>query len=84
MVVPDDVEGFARGVLEVLRWPALRRELSDQAEPTSSKCWSSTAMAERMLRLYEEVLRSRSGGRPRRACSEPNDLGETVARRAEA
>jgi len=59
-VAPDDEEGFATLVVELLNDPARRRAMSAEARSYAST-WSATAMATRMAELYSSLV----GGRPK-------------------
>ena len=54
LIAPDEVEGFAARVVELVRDPALRARLA-AAAPGDAKAWTATAMAERLLELYRSV-----------------------------
>ena len=55
----EDADRFAHAVTRILRDRALRDELSRQARAKAAQ-WSDSALADRMLALYEE-LKTRSG-----------------------
>ena len=55
VVVPEDIDAFAAGVASVLNQPARRSELASFARDDAAR-WTSRAMAERLLRLYESVI----------------------------
>ena len=55
VVVPEDIEVFSDGVASVLRDPAKRMLLSECAREDAQR-WTSRSMAERLSRLYENVI----------------------------
>jgi glycosyltransferase involved in cell wall biosynthesis len=55
VVVPEDIEAFSEGVASVLRDPAKRMLLSECAREDAQR-WTSRSMAERLSRLYENVI----------------------------
>ncbi len=55
LIAPDEVEGFAARVVELVRDPALRARLAAVA-PADTKAWTATAMAERLVKLYRSVV----------------------------
>jgi 1,2-diacylglycerol 3-alpha-glucosyltransferase len=55
VVVPEEIEAFAAGVAAVLNKPERRSELAAYARDDAAR-WTSRAMAERMVRLYENVI----------------------------
>jgi glycosyltransferase involved in cell wall biosynthesis len=55
VVVPEDIEAFSDGVASVLRDPAKRMLLSELAREDAQR-WTSRSMAERLSRLYENVV----------------------------
>lgn len=57
LVVPEDEEAFAAGVVRVMREPGLRQTLSAEALHDAGR-WSSRHMAERLLRIYEQTIES--------------------------
>ncbi|MBU6377866.1 MAG: glycosyltransferase [Gammaproteobacteria bacterium] len=83
VVAPEDTAGFAAAVASVLRDPARRADLSAHAREDAAR-WSSRSMAERLLRLYEQVLEyeeiplGRQQARVPAATSAP---GETISPR---
>ena len=50
----EDIDEFARAVIDVLRSPSLRETLSQEARRYVAECWSSAAMARRLIAIYEE------------------------------
>jgi glycosyltransferase involved in cell wall biosynthesis len=52
VVVPEDVEAFSDGVASVLRDPAKRMQFARE----DAQRWTSRSMAERLARLYENVI----------------------------
>jgi 1,2-diacylglycerol 3-alpha-glucosyltransferase len=63
VAVPEDVDAFARAVIDVLRQPALRESLGAQAREYVAECWSSAAMARRLVAIYREVAAARPAAR---------------------
>ena len=60
-VAPDNEEGFADRVLELLNDPVRRHAMAGEAR-TYAATWSAGAMADRMAALYEKAISSwRSG-----------------------
>ncbi len=57
-VAPDEVEGFAASVVQVLADPALRATLA-AAAPQDAAAWSAGAMALRLAALYAELAAAR-------------------------
>ena len=55
LIAPDEPEGYAARILEVLTDRALRARLA-QAAPADAVAWSASAMAERLVALYRSVL----------------------------
>ncbi len=60
-VAPDNEEGFANLVIELLNDPARRHAMTEQAREYAAT-WSATAMAHRMADLYQS-MRSTAGER---------------------
>ena len=54
-IAPDDKQGFAQVMVEVLGDPALRAALGNEAKDYARE-WSDRAMAQRMARLYQSLL----------------------------
>ncbi|WP_129776665.1 glycosyltransferase [Peristeroidobacter soli] len=54
-VAPDNEEGFANLVVELLNDPARRRAMTEQAREYAAT-WSATAMAGRMADLYKSMM----------------------------
>jgi glycosyltransferase involved in cell wall biosynthesis len=63
LVPPDDPEGLAAAIRELLDDPARRRTLSEAARSRARRHFTSSVMAARYQELYEEILGS---DRPRR------------------
>ena len=59
LVVHEDVAEFAAAVTRVLTEPALRAQLANAGRAFVERHWSSREMARRLLRLYEEVVRTK-------------------------
>ncbi|MGB1109530.1 MAG: glycosyltransferase [Gammaproteobacteria bacterium] len=57
LIAEDDVEHFAGEVIRLLTEPGLREELAAKARPYA-ETWGSTALAEKMLAYYQEVIDS--------------------------
>lgn len=55
LVAEQDKQHFASQCQRLLNDPALRRQLSEQARHKAAE-WGASAMAERMLTLYQEVI----------------------------
>ena len=66
LIAPDEVDGFAARVVELVRDPALRARLA-AAAPGDTRAWTATAMAERLLELYRSVAATA----PRRPYTRP-------------
>ena len=77
LIAPDEVEGFARRLVELLRDPDLRARLA-AAAPGDTEAWTATAMAERLIELYRSVV----AAPPRRPYTQP-PLGAREATRAD-
>jgi 1,2-diacylglycerol 3-alpha-glucosyltransferase len=58
IVVPEDVAEFSAAVVQVLTQSALRASLASAARDFVARCWSSSEMAKRLARLYDEVVRT--------------------------
>jgi len=54
LIAPDEVDGFAAGVVRVLQDPALRARLA-RAAPADAAAWSAAAMAARLAALYRSL-----------------------------
>ena len=54
LVAPDEIEGYARSIVQVLRDAGLRGALS-AAAPHDAAAWSAGAMATRLAALYAEL-----------------------------
>ncbi len=68
VVVPEDIEVFAAAVASVLREPERRAMLSAWAREDAQR-WSARQLAERLLRLYENVIEAEDVDLPRRAAA---------------
>lgn len=68
-VAPDDEEGFASLVLELIDDPARRREMTVHAREYAAT-WSASAMAARMVELYSAMVAG-VGERQRRVTARP-------------
>lgn len=55
LVPEDDLDDFAAKTVRVLRDPALRQRLGAEGRALARE-WTSTRMAERMLRFYEQTV----------------------------
>lgn len=55
LVAPEDVVGFSTLVASVLKDPALRQSLSQQALG-DARAWSSSAMTNRLVEYYERLI----------------------------
>lgn len=58
LVVAEDVASFAAAVVRVLSEPPLRAALSSAGRTFVARRWSSSEMAKRQLRLYEDLTRT--------------------------
>lgn len=58
LVAPDDVEGFADKVIQVLETPSLQQSLAEEAVKYADR-WSDKAQTEQLLSLYEAVIKPR-------------------------
>jgi glycosyltransferase involved in cell wall biosynthesis len=59
IVAEEDVAAFAAAVGDVLTQPELRRRLAEAGPRFVAQRWSSREMAQRLLALYEELVRTR-------------------------
>ena len=59
LVVREDVDEFAAAVTRVLSEPTLRARLASAGREFVERQWSSREMARRLLRLYEELVRTK-------------------------
>jgi glycosyltransferase involved in cell wall biosynthesis len=55
LVVPEEPASFAAAVVRMLTEPELRQRLSAEA-PGDAMAWSATAMAQRLVSLYQDVV----------------------------
>jgi hypothetical protein len=68
VAVPEEVEAFAGAVIALLRQPSKRQALGREAREYVAECWSSAAMARRLITIYEDVASARGATRdPQRA-----------------
>jgi glycosyltransferase involved in cell wall biosynthesis len=67
-VVPEEIEAFATGVARVLGDRNLRAQLGELARQDALR-WSSRHMAERLLKLYEQLIEDDLVTRPTAAAA---------------
>jgi glycosyltransferase involved in cell wall biosynthesis len=63
VVVPEEVEAFAAGVARLLTDRDLRASLGELARQDALR-WSSRCMAERLAKLYEQMIEDDLAARP--------------------
>jgi len=59
LVEPDDPDSLAEGLLDLWRNPERRRELGSRGYQSVRSCYSATRMADRVLEIYQSLLRER-------------------------
>jgi hypothetical protein len=62
-VVPEEIDAFAAGVARVLTDRTLRASLGELARQDALR-WSSRHMAERLVKLYEQLIEDDLVARP--------------------
>lgn len=66
LVSPGDPVALADAVAQLLRAPALAREMGQRARERQRREFDLELLVDRLERLYEELLAARGSGRPRR------------------
>jgi 1,2-diacylglycerol 3-alpha-glucosyltransferase len=72
LAVPEDIDAFAQAVIDVLRSLPLREALSREARAYVAECWSSYAMAGRLVAVYEQLAAMRTEVSCRAATRQPD------------
>ncbi|HLJ50412.1 MAG TPA: glycosyltransferase family 4 protein [Bryobacteraceae bacterium] len=73
VVPPDDVSALAMRMLQVGQSPGLRQELGEAGRQRVRRLYGLHDLSDRLLTIYEEVMRARSGNpveRPHLTCAE--------------
>ena len=55
LIAPDDTQGFADKVHQLLQYPQERYELGKAARLYASENWTARLQAERMLHFYQQL-----------------------------